>query len=601
MYSQCNSEGNQYPLLDTFVDYRRSDKALTMEQQCTTDASGQVRRIKTCTGWQICCQWHDRSTSWQEVSLLCNSHRVEVAEYAIAQKIDKEPTLNWWIPHVMKKREAIIKAVKSRKTAVLRKSHKFGIEVPTSVEHALQLDAKNGNTFWADAIAAEMKEVRVAVRILSKDEPDPVGYQKIRCHMIFDIKMEDFRRKARLVAGGHVTKAPASITYASVVTRKTVRIALMIAALNNLEVKVGDVLNAYLTASNSERIWTVLGPEWGPDKGNRAILVRALYGLKSAGALFRSHLATCMHNLGNTSCKADPDLWYNAMTRPTDNSPYYAYILCYVDDILCIHHDAMSVLRQINDYMKLKPSSIGDPDIYLGTKLRQIKLDNGIWAWAMSPSKYVQQAVANCRDHLKANYGGRYSLRKRAENPFPIGYEPNTDVTAPLAPDLASYYQSLIGIMRWMVEIGQVDIATKVSLLSSYLAYPQEGHLDATLHVISYLGHHHNSRLIFDLTYPTIDYSSFPQCEWKEFYPGVEEPTPADAPEPRGRLIDLRMFVDSDHAGDKSIRRSRTGRHIFCNNALIDWRLKRQRTVETSVFGAESVVMKFRMEGTSYA
>ncbi len=57
-----------------------------------------------------------------------------------------------------------------------------------------------------------------------------------------------------------------------------------------------------------------------------------------------------------------------------------------------------------NDYMKLKPSLIGDPDIYLGTKLKQVKLDNGVWAWVMSPSKYMQQAVANCRTHLKANY-----------------------------------------------------------------------------------------------------------------------------------------------------------------------------------------------------
>jgi hypothetical protein len=198
--------------------------------------------------------------------------------------------------------------------------------------------------------------------------------------MIFDVKMEDFRRKARLVAGGHVTKAPALITYASVVTHETVRIALMIAALNDLEVKSGDVLNAYLTATTTEKIWTVLGPEWGTDAGKRAVLVRALYGLKSAGASFRSHLANCMRELGYTSCKADPDLWYKAMIRPTDQSQYYAYVLCYVDDILCIHHDAMAVLQSINDRMKLKPSSVGDPDIYLGTKLRQIRLDNGIWA-----------------------------------------------------------------------------------------------------------------------------------------------------------------------------------------------------------------------------
>ena len=116
--------------------------------------------------------------------------------------------------------------------------------------------------------------------------------------MIFDIKMEDFRRKARFVAGGHMTKAPAAMTYASVVSRETVRIALMLAALNDLEVKCGDVLNAYITAQVTEKIWTTLGPEFGSDEGKTAIIVRALYGLKSSGAAFRKHLGDCMAGLG---------------------------------------------------------------------------------------------------------------------------------------------------------------------------------------------------------------------------------------------------------------------------------------------------------------
>jgi len=72
--------------------------------------------------------------------------------------------------------------------------------------------------------------------------------------MVFDVKMEDFRRKARLVAGGHMTEAPPTITYASVVSRETVRFALTIAALNDLEVKIGDVLNAYITAPITEKV-----------------------------------------------------------------------------------------------------------------------------------------------------------------------------------------------------------------------------------------------------------------------------------------------------------------------------------------------------------
>jgi hypothetical protein len=141
----------------------------------------------------------------------------------------------------------------------LKWTHKFGIELPKTIKEALELDKKNGNTFWADAIAKEMKHVRVAFKILLAGQSVPIGYQKIPCHMIFDIKMEDFWCKARLVAGGHMTKAPATITYASVVSRETIRITLLMAALNDLNVKVGDVLNAYTTASITKKVCAVLG------------------------------------------------------------------------------------------------------------------------------------------------------------------------------------------------------------------------------------------------------------------------------------------------------------------------------------------------------
>jgi hypothetical protein len=124
-----------------------------------------------------------------------------------------------------------------------------------------------------------MKDVRVTFKILLDGQSVPIGYQKIPSHMIFDIKMEDFRCKARLIAGGHMTKAPATITYASVVSRETVHIALLMAALNDLNVKVGDVLNAYITAPITEKVWTVLGPEFGIDAGKSAIIVHALLNL----------------------------------------------------------------------------------------------------------------------------------------------------------------------------------------------------------------------------------------------------------------------------------------------------------------------------------
>jgi hypothetical protein len=152
----------------------------------------------------------------------------------------------------------------------------------------------------------------------------------------------------------------------------------------------------------------------------------------------------------------------------------------------------MTILTKINEYLPLKPTSVGDPDIYLGVKLKEVRLKNGVLAWAMSPSKYVQQAVKNCATHLE-EFDGRYQIPKRANNPFPTDYNADTVTSEPPTPGYASFFMHLIGVMRWMVEIGRIDIATEVSILSSYLAYPREGHLDAALHIMGYLKLKHNS------------------------------------------------------------------------------------------------------------
>jgi hypothetical protein len=136
------------------------------------------------------------------------------------------------------------------------------------------------------------------------------------------------------------------------------RIALTLAALNDLDVIMGDIDNAYLTAQITERVWTVLGPEFGDDAGKRALIVRELYGLKSAGAVLRNHLASCLDQLGWKPCLADRDIWMKEETRLDDGVKYWVYILIYVDDILYVHHDPGTFLAKIDKYFKMKPVSI---------------------------------------------------------------------------------------------------------------------------------------------------------------------------------------------------------------------------------------------------
>ncbi len=251
---------------------------------------------------------------------------------------------------------------------------------------------------------------------------------------------------------------------------------------------------------------------------------------------------------------------------------------------------------QINSYLPLKPTSVGDPDIYLGAKLKETRLPYGIYAWGLSPSKNVNQAVKNCQTYLTKKLNNRYKIPSRADNPSPTGYCVGTDVSEPLDVECSSFFQHLIGIMRWMVELGRVDIAVEVYLLLSYLAYPREGHLEAAIHVMGYLCLKHNSRLVFDPTYPIINEDDFPQFDWTEFYGDVTEAIPTNMPMPLEKEVDIRMMVDSDHAGDKRTRRSHTGFLNYCNMALVVWLSKQQPTIETSVFGAEFVAMKHGIE-----
>ena len=144
--------------------------------------------------------------------------------------------------------------------------------------------------------------------------------------------MEDFRQKARYVAQDNMTEAPKTLTYVSVVSRESVRIALTLAALNDLEVKSADIKNKYLTTPGTEKIWTIMGPEISEDAGKKVLIVRAFYGLKFIDATFANHVAGCIFTLRYKSCLTDQDLWYKPEIRLSNSHKYHSYMLLYVNN-----------------------------------------------------------------------------------------------------------------------------------------------------------------------------------------------------------------------------------------------------------------------------
>jgi len=588
LLSQVDDEGYHHQILKEVVGHRFTDEAVKPEDGFVTCYNGIKRPKLTTKGCEMQVAFKDGTSAWVPLKDIKASNPVEIAEYAVAQGIDKQPCFRWWVPKVLRKRDRIIKKVKSR---YWKRSHKYGVELPHSVKAALDIDRRTGTTFWADAIAKEMKNVMVAFEF-PEDGTVPPGHKEIKCHMIFDIK-STLDRKARFVAGGHLTDPPKESVFSSVVTRESVRIAFLAAALNDLDILAADVQNAYLNAPTKEKVWFKAGLEFGPDRvGTPVRIVRALYGLKSSGARWRDHMANTLRQGGFQSCRADPDVWMRRNVKPNGEA-YWEYVLCYVDDVLAISHDPRKIMDYLNSAYTLKPDSVKEPTEYLGTQIKRYDLGEDGIAWAMSSDLYVKRAIADVETELgKVNQ----QLRSKVPTPMSGNYRPELDRSSELDAQRGNYYQGLIGILRWIVELGRIDIMVAVSMLSRYLVNPREGHLEEAFHVFAYLKSHPRSAIVFDKTTPYFDESRFTKCDWKEYYPGAQEPTPPQAPELLGRAMSMTCFVDADHAGCHETRRSHTGVLIFLQRTPIIWYSKRQNTVEASTFGSEFVAMKTAIE-----
>lgn len=217
----------------------------------------------------------------------------------------------------------------------------------------------------------------------------------------------------------------------------------------------------------------------------------------------------------------------------------------------------------------------------------------------MTSRDYIKLAIENVESQLKKK---NLKLQARAVTPMTSDYLPELDGSEELTPEDVTFFQELIGILRWAVEIGRVDILTEVSLLSAYQASPRQGHLEQLLHIFAFLKKNPKLTLYFDPTEPVLDPGMFKDDSpevFQEIYRDAREEIPPHMPEPRGRRVTTTAYADASHAANKVTRRSHSGYILFVNRAPISWYSKRQNTVEASTFSSEFIAMRTCVEAVT--
>ncbi len=200
-------------------------------------------------------------------------------------------------------------------------------------------------------------------------------------------------------------------------------------------------------------------------------------------------MAAILRELGFVGSKADPDVWMRKGWK-SNGFEYWEYTLCYVDDILVLSHQPKQVMDAVAQCVTLKPGSVKPPESYLGADIFQVTLHEGNQdlpmkqVWAMSATEYVKWAIQEVERELAMQNA---YLPKKVETPLSSNYRPELDFSRELEGSLVNYYQGLIGVLRWIVELGRIDIIVPVSLLSRYMVSPREGRLQQAYHIFVYL------------------------------------------------------------------------------------------------------------------
>ncbi|MGH3054698.1 MAG: reverse transcriptase domain-containing protein, partial [Gaiellaceae bacterium] len=370
---------------------------------------------------------------------------------------------------------------------------KFGVEVPRTLEEALEMDKKDGNDLWQEAVKKEMTQIHEYGTFKSegKGVAAPTGHKQIKVHLVFDVKY-DLRRKARLVAGGHLTDPPKESVYSGVVSTRSIRMCLFLAELNGLTICAADVGNAYLEANTKEKLYIIGGKEFGDLQGHTLTFKKALYGLRTSGARWHEKMADSLRDLGWTPTYADPDVWM------LDSETHYEYICVYVDDILICGKKPLEIIEKLKRQYTLK--GVGAPEYYLGGDFERREEPEKVLTWGSKT--YINKII----EMYKTQFGDL--PEKDIHTPLDPGDHPELDVSAEVDSKGIQQYQSMIGMLQWAVTLGRIDIYCAVMTMSRFRVQPRQGHLDRLKRIFGYLRTYKKTSIKFRTAIP--DYGEIP-------------------------------------------------------------------------------------------
>jgi hypothetical protein len=533
--------------------------------------------------WNVLVEWETGEVTYEPLNVIAQDDPVTCAIYAKNNGLLDTP--GWKrFKNIAKRQKRMLRELNQSKLRQVRRGvkYKFGIQIPRDYQEAVELDKKNGNTKWQDAVALELsqideyhtfEDIGKAIYKGNQIVNAPQGYKKIRVHLVFDVK-HDGRHKARLVADGHLTSVPVETVYSSVVSLRSLRIVTFLNELNKLELWGADIGNAYLEAYTSEKLYIIAGPEFGQRKGNILIIRRALYGLRSSGRQWHGRFAECMNDLKFKPCKVDPDVWM----RKAPSGRCYEYVAVYVDDLLISMEDPAKFCKALKERFNFKLKGDGPITYHLG--LNYIREKDGILC--QQPLQYIDKMMAT----YKQMFGGE--LPKKYKTPLDKGDHPELDDSELLDPEGIAHYLTMIGQIQWCIALGRLDLYSACVTMSSFRPAPRVSHLTRLKRIYGYILDTKHAAIRVRTDEP--DFSMFPDQvhDWKHSICGeVKEQLPTDAPEPLGKEVVLTTYVDANLYHDFVTGRSLTAVLHLINQTPFDWYCKKQTTVETATFGSE--------------